>query len=382
MSVLEDLIMPTTRKMYGSLYCSILVLLLCATDVQASPADDAIKQGEALIAKQDYKAASVVLDAAIRIAPKNARAYCNRGLAYLYLGQEQQALECFNKAIALDPKFAPAYYQLGCCHSHGTNSEKKIAVEYFSKAIALDPKNVEAHYYRGYSYEELGHDQKAIEDMNKAITIDPRFMPAYLHRGKMYAKNKRYQLAIDDFSTAIRLAPKCHIANFNRAQAYECLAQHQKAIEDYDKAISFSPNEAQNYFHRGLSYANLGQHRKAIEDYNKAIAFIVSLDDKSALAKVPNFRKVPDPSNNITALLPARDHAAAYYQRGYSYSKVGQYGKAIEDYNKAITLKPKEAEYYYHRYKAYEGLKKPDPARKDRAKAQELGYRPPVTREK
>ena len=41
--------------------------------------------------------------------------------------------------------------------------------------------------------------------------------------------------------------------------------------------------------------------------------------------------------------------AKAYYNRGNAYSKKGEYERAIDDYAKAIQLKPNDANVYYNR---------------------------------
>jgi len=41
-------------------------------------------------------------------------AYSNRGTTYIGLGNYQQAIKDFNKAIELDPQTAMAYYNMAC----------------------------------------------------------------------------------------------------------------------------------------------------------------------------------------------------------------------------------------------------------------------------
>ena len=48
-------------------------------------------------------------DEAIRLDPKLAEGYNNRGSAYHVLGQLQRAVVDFDEAIRLDPKYAGAY---------------------------------------------------------------------------------------------------------------------------------------------------------------------------------------------------------------------------------------------------------------------------------
>ena len=49
-----------------------------------------------------------------------------------------------------------------------------------------------------------------------------------------------------------------------------------------------------------------------------------------------------------------------YMERGATYSKLGEYGKAIQDYDKAIQLDPNNALGYYNRGYAYFQLMEPE----------------------
>ena len=57
--------------------------------------------------------AIIEFDEAIRLDPKLALAYNNRGASYYDLGQYQRAIEDFDEAIRLDPKFVLAYANRG-----------------------------------------------------------------------------------------------------------------------------------------------------------------------------------------------------------------------------------------------------------------------------
>ena len=52
------------------------------------------------------------------------------------------------------------------------------------------------------------------------------------------------------------------------------------------------------------------------------------------------------------------ENSTLYNSRGYSYSKLGQYEKAIEDYEKAIELNPKYSTAYNNRGNSYQNLGK------------------------
>ena len=65
--------------------------------------------------------------------------------------------------------------------------------------------------------------------------------------------------------------------------------------------------------------------------------------------------------------------AETYYSRGVAHSKNGELDKAIENYTKAIELKPDYAEAYYNRGGTFLRLGEREKAKSDLAIARNLG---------
>ena len=59
----------------------------------------------------------------------------------------------------------------------------EAAIKDFDKAIALEPNDASAYYNRGTSKSNLGQDRAAIDDYDKAIALNPNYAAAYNNRG-------------------------------------------------------------------------------------------------------------------------------------------------------------------------------------------------------
>jgi tetratricopeptide (TPR) repeat protein len=66
------------------------------------------------------------------------------------------------KAVAIDPKCADAYLQLGILSASQRNFEKAIGL--YTKAIEVDPQLGEAHYRLGVAYDRIGSPEKAKQE--------------------------------------------------------------------------------------------------------------------------------------------------------------------------------------------------------------------------
>ncbi len=81
--------------------------------------DVAVNLGGAYILSKQFKRAIPVLEAAVNLAEDNAAAWINLAAAYLgilpvsSLMQQDQALEAYRRALAINPAYPNAHYNLG-----------------------------------------------------------------------------------------------------------------------------------------------------------------------------------------------------------------------------------------------------------------------------
>jgi tetratricopeptide (TPR) repeat protein/S1-C subfamily serine protease len=254
--------------------------------------------------KKQYAQAVVIYDELIRKQPQ-AYAYNNRGTAKSELGNEQEAILDYDRAIALNPKFALAYYGRGTAKSALGN--KQEAILDYDRAISLNPKDAKAYNNRGNAKSALGNKQEAIADFDRAISLNPKHALAYNNRGTTKSALGNKQEAIVDYDRAISLNPKDAKVYNNRGNAKSALGNKQEAIADFDRAIALNPRLPQPYDSRGTTKSEMGNKQEAIVDYDRAIA----LDPK---------------------------YAVAYYGRGNAKSDLGNKQGAIADLSKAAEL--------------------------------------------
>lgn len=97
-------------------------------------------------------------------------------------GQLEKAITILNDNEASnDPRY---FFLRGSCYSE--LGENALAVQDFNKAIQLQPKWPEAFYQRGFSYFAAGQSRLAIQDFDQTILQDSTYAEAYLNRGSVY----------------------------------------------------------------------------------------------------------------------------------------------------------------------------------------------------
>ena len=113
---------------------------------------------------------NVTIGFGTKVGAETKEDYFNSGIAYYELGKHQQAIKDFNQAIRLDPKFAEAYNNRGIAYGKGKGQYGQAIADY-TKAIELNPKYADAFYNRGIGYINLGKKDRACDDWRKACEL-------------------------------------------------------------------------------------------------------------------------------------------------------------------------------------------------------------------
>jgi adenylate cyclase len=186
----------------------------------------------------------------------NLEAYlkCLQANEYLHRGNiENNALakQLTEEAIALDPEYAWAYYNLGRARQsdvwYGTSkSPKQVlaeATELLQKAIVLDDNLAEAHGLLGFIYSVERQHDKAFAQGKKAVALNPNSAMAHLWLGKVLTFASRWEESIPEYKIAIRLNPiPPSYYLWSLGLSYGATGQYDEAIAWCEKAVHMDPD--------------------------------------------------------------------------------------------------------------------------------------------
>jgi S1-C subfamily serine protease len=127
-------------------------------------------------AKEEYDRAIIAFNRALRIDPYYTLAYKNRAITYLRVGAAtprgsrpyyQQAVEDYGIVLQLDPKDADAYCERGLVHVRLGDLDRAIAD--FTQAIKVRPDFADAYSSRSKAYRDKGEIERAVADLEQAV---------------------------------------------------------------------------------------------------------------------------------------------------------------------------------------------------------------------
>ena len=176
--------------------------LISAADLgMPSKAAKEFEKADHLIAKQEWTKATERLQKGLAIYPRYAAAYNNLGALYSHLGNNTEAREALEKAIALNDRLAPAYVNLG--RLSFVENDFSNAESLLTKAISLAPaQNAEELFLLAYAQLTDHHLDEALQTSRQAH-VDKLSRHASLH---LLAANAYEQLnRINDCISELQL---------------------------------------------------------------------------------------------------------------------------------------------------------------------------------
>jgi TolB-like protein/Flp pilus assembly protein TadD len=159
----------------------------------------------------------------------------------------------FNRALELDPLYAPAYTGLAdafatlgdMLHSMPHQEAFTRAEAAARRALELDPSEAEAHATLGHMRMHAWRWAEAEREFQLAIDLSPGYAPAHQWRAFNLASRGRLDEAVAQSRRAEQLDPLSPIIGADVAQVLYFAGRDQEAIAQSRKTLQMSPSFAE-----------------------------------------------------------------------------------------------------------------------------------------
>ena len=187
----------------------------------------------------------------------------------IYLDEAQQHLE---KAVEIDPAFAPAYRILALVYNQAENPKArddaiKKAKAYSETATEKERLFIDATYATHIDI-DMDQSRKILE---RIIEKYPKEKRAYFWIGVAYYLSGHADEAIEPFTKALELDPDYGEVMNMIAYAYTGIEEYDKAIAYFEKYASLYPEQANPLDSMGELYFIIGRLDDSIEKYKEAL---------------------------------------------------------------------------------------------------------------
>ena len=205
----------------------------------------------------------------------------------------ESAIEMFERALGIDPKYSLAYVALAEAYSlkyifyDGNPKWLGKIISANDKALELDPNLIEAQFGNGLVLYHQKRFKQACQAFQKVIDQNKNFYPAYRWAGSGYLILGDYDTAINYFKKATEIKPYSEEPwiylqmVYRKTQDYDAAEKiGQKALEVVERRLEAYPDDVIALSRLSALYASMGNKKLALETLNKVLIY----DPKDGLA--------------------------------------------------------------------------------------------------
>ena len=169
----------------------------------------------------------------------------------------------------------PAYHCLlrGIQHLRGYGADdNRLARELFEKAVALDPRYALAHAYLALSLMVENHygaasdaiKQRALDTATTAVHLDPRESRCHTFLGQVYRFRNEYDQAISHLERGVVLNPNDAIGIAHLAGVFGVAGRAEEGVEMIRRAIRLDPYQKFVWGTLALCLYFVGRYEEAL----------------------------------------------------------------------------------------------------------------------
>lgn len=266
------------------------------------------------------------------------------GVINARIGHAEEALACYDRALAIKPDFAEVHNNRGnLLNRLGQNAE---AVASYRKALQIKPEYAEAHNNLGVALYDAGEIDQATTSYREALRVRPSYAEAQNNLGNALADLGQPEVAVASFNAALQLNPRYFQAYYNRGNVLRSMGRHDEAVASFNSAIQLRPDYAEAFNSLGNTLNEQGKHRQAIENLTRAIQLRPDYSEAHCnLGNALSDLGRPDEAlpSYRTALQIKPGFAEAYCSLGNALNDLGMQEEAIGCYYHALELEPDHA---------------------------------------
>ena len=282
---------------------------------ETGEADAAVLEGigDAYFTLKNYDKSLDVYNRLRKNNERNVRILSRIGEIYYEKGELDGAYEAYRSITAIEPateNARVAYLNMGNILDDQQRFDE--AIEAYQRALAISPKDDGAYYNLGIAYKHAGKPELAITSWKKAAELDPNNAAPAVAIADYYYERGFYDLAESEYRRIVAKWPNIQEPHFKIATMYYKRGNYDYAMNAHDKVIELDPN------------SDLA--RKAL--INKAIL----------VSKTGAGEEVLDRSKNLVqkALLMKPDDAEALFALGIIYMKKEMYDNATDTFYQVV----------------------------------------------
>jgi tetratricopeptide (TPR) repeat protein len=320
---------------------SLLFAISLAAYTQAP--NESIPSIESLIRSRHYPEALQATQSMLSHAPQDYHLWALQGIVLSLQGQDQQALDAFDKALAISPNY-PAALKGEAQLLYRTQDKRAIPI--LERILSRDAKDLTAHEMLAMVEQKQGDCKSAIahfQASSETVATHPVSLEAY---GKCLAQTGQEEKAIPVFEQLAELLPDRSYPKYDVALLLVQTKQYDAALKVLGPLVAADPSDPEILSVASDAYEATGDTPKAVSLLRQAIVLspaTASYYTRFAALSLnhDSFQVGIDMVDAGLQRLPGEP--SLYISRGLLYAQLAEYDRAEADFRKAEQLDAKQS---------------------------------------
>jgi tetratricopeptide (TPR) repeat protein len=281
--------------------------------------------------------------------------YATIGYEYENLGNYDQSIRYFRKALEINPGAEPLLFELGLCYELIKKPEEGI--QYFQEFINnRDPYSIPAWFNMGLIYQQMDLFEKSIDALEYVLAIDDTYVPAYLSIAHAYSNLADYNKAIEVYKETFAFEKPDGMTLYYIGECYEKMRDYKNALTHYNNALELDDKLAEPWAGIGVIFDDEGNTKTAVKYLSKAIEldplnaeyFLIQAD---MYIKMKHFEKAEACYRTVETFDPNDQDLWLEYSNLFIIKN--DYERAIQVLRTGLTHQPENADIHYRLAVAY-----------------------------
>lgn len=186
---------------------------------------------------QQFDLAAAELQTAIKMKADYASAYLARAIVLRWQGKSDDALKDVNLVV---DKLVPNRHdyvieRADLYRAMGRNVE---AIDDYQRCLALQPKQIDAYLGLAFVYDKQGKPDLVKDCYERMVKADPSAAMPYLHRAAFHREQRRFEEAAADCDSAARNDPQSLLPDFARAGVAAARGDYRQAVQAAEELLA------------------------------------------------------------------------------------------------------------------------------------------------
>ena len=295
------------------------------------------------LARQNWIGAQEIAESIRQIGNNGGTADQILGAALIGRNKYDEAITAFQNAYNATPAAAQPLDSLVGAFLKA--NKKDQAIIFLKSVLAKNPDSANALVLQGSIQLTSGAADQALKSFLAAVKAQPKDTIGYQALADLYLNQKNYDEAIKVVRTGIQQQPDMMALHMILANALERKGDYETAISEYEFILDKQPgnlivanNLASLLLDRRTDKASLKKAQSLAAILRKSQ--VPQFKDTLGWASYHqgDYRTAVSLSEEAAAALP--DQAVIHYHLGMGYISISEFGKASEQFRKALDLRP------------------------------------------